>query len=260
MRRKFVLSLIMSLVLIISFITPVNANETNYNYYDFEGVVFTQEELERLAANDANLALLGNSLIHMRSNITLSIPRLAQYDTRWGSHRMNNGATISSQGCLLTSFTMVARFHGNPRDPGQMNTLLGNNVAPFLWDNAVRLTPNILSIHSAAGPIFPGPNPTIADTRTTAVAAITQSRPIIIGIGNPGSGSSNHWVVGHGFIGSEILVRDPGSASIMNLTQALQRWGGAVISRVVLDGTRSNQGIICDPITGICIFASELES
>ncbi len=60
--------------------------------------------------------------------VTLNVPVYGQCWSPWGSSRLFNEPTCSTmcaQGCAITSATMVFRYYGGSKDPGQVNSCLG---------------------------------------------------------------------------------------------------------------------------------------
>lgn len=95
---------------------------------------------EDYAEENQRLLELGAS-IYPESRATaekvLSIPRLAQRDSAWGSVKMMiKNVTIADEGCYLTSFTMVQRYYGGTLNPAGVNTVMGNYACPFYRDIA----------------------------------------------------------------------------------------------------------------------------
>jgi len=62
--------------------------------------------------------------------ITLNVPVYGQCTSPWGSHRLFDNPscdTMCNAGCAITSVTMVFKYFGASKNPGQVNTCCGNN-------------------------------------------------------------------------------------------------------------------------------------
>jgi len=70
--------------------------------------------------------------------ILLDVPLFNQNDPAWKNNVMQTcGQTIGAAGCALTSAAMVFKYYGAVnKNPGQLNTCLGNSACPIHWDVA----------------------------------------------------------------------------------------------------------------------------
>lgn len=62
--------------------------------------------------------------------ITLNVPAYSQCSSPWGSARLFNDPgcpTMCSAGCAITSATMVFRYYGASKNPGQVNDCCGSH-------------------------------------------------------------------------------------------------------------------------------------
>lgn len=67
--------------------------------------------------------------------ILLDVPLFSQNDPAWKNNVMQTcGQTIGAAGCALTSAAMVFKYYGAVnKNPGQLNTCLGNYACPIDW-------------------------------------------------------------------------------------------------------------------------------
>lgn len=72
------------------------------------------------------------------SFIQLAVPAFSQNDPAWKDNVMQTcGLTIGNAGCALTSTAMVFKYYGAVnKNPGQLNTCLGNYACPIYWATA----------------------------------------------------------------------------------------------------------------------------
>jgi hypothetical protein len=70
--------------------------------------------------------------------IQLAVPAFNQNDSAWKDNVMQTcGSTIGHAGCALTSTAMVFKYYGaTNKNPGQLNSCLGNYACPIYWSTA----------------------------------------------------------------------------------------------------------------------------
>jgi hypothetical protein len=69
------------------------------------------------------------------ATILLDVALFSQNDPAWKNNVMQTcGQTIGAAGCALTSTAMVFKYYGAVnKNPGQLNTCLGNYACPIYW-------------------------------------------------------------------------------------------------------------------------------
>lgn len=69
------------------------------------------------------------------ATVLLDVPLFSQNDPAWKNNVMQTcGQTIGVAGCALTSVAMVFKYYGAVnKNPGQLNTCLGNYACPIYW-------------------------------------------------------------------------------------------------------------------------------
>lgn len=141
----------------------------------------------------------------------LSIPRLAQRDSAWGSVKMMiKDVTIADEGCYLTSFTMVQRYYGGTLDPAGVNTVMGNYACPFYRDIAANRFGYTITSYMDSGI-------TESNILNYVKGAVTENVPVIIALNKPAGG--NHFVVAKGYLNSIIVISDPAPENYTSLAQ-----------------------------------------
>ncbi|MCM1105266.1 MAG: C39 family peptidase [Clostridium sp.] len=169
---------------------------------------------EDYAVENQRLIELGSSVssdLRASSQKVLSIPRLAQGDSAWGSVKMKvDDLTIASAGCYLTSFTMVQRYYGGTLDPAGVNTVMGNYACPFYREIAASRFGYTITSYMDSGL-------TESNILNYVKGAITENVPVIIAFNKPGGG--NHFVVAKGYMNNVIVISDPGPQNYTSLAQ-----------------------------------------
>lgn len=156
------------------------------------------------------------------------IERLLQSDSRWGSVKLGNtNVSMASEGCCITSFTMIHRYlSGSADTPADVNTKLGTNGYPLNYSKAAETYGyTIKAAHSVAM--------TDANATATIIGAMdTYSLPVLVGMQ---SSSTTHFVVASGYnSGGGILIRDPASTTYTLLSQYLDK--GYEVNRIYVFG------------------------
>lgn len=151
------------------------------------------------------------------ASLLARVSRLAQSDSRWGSIKLglnDSNPTIASQGCALTSFTMVTNFWNNTSStPANVNTTMGSAAYPFDWSTAATryfggVTPYRQG--SDSNPI------TTSSGITYTRQQLKLGRPVIIGMYSP---TTTHFVVAVGYYNGEIYIIDPAARNYTKLSQ-----------------------------------------
>ena len=141
--------------------------------------------------------------------VSLSVPLLSQSGETWSSSIMQTcGSTIGSEGCALTSTTMVFKYFGvSIAGPGAMNNKLGSYACPIYWGEAVtRAGAGIVNGVTTSSPT------TWSSVYSAAKTALDNNRPYIVGM-NKASGGT-HFVVVTGYsngadAGVDFTINDP---------------------------------------------------
>ncbi|MDI9470393.1 MAG: C39 family peptidase [Bacillota bacterium] len=113
--------------------------------------------------------------------VHLDMPHYRQTDPAWASYELRPGRTIGDIGCALTSLSMLAHVYGIQQNPAEVAASLGSWAAPLEWEVFTTLhnlrivrEDNLLDIDAR-----------VADrdwVRDSAVRALAQGRPVIVGI------------------------------------------------------------------------------
>lgn len=160
--------------------------------------------------------------------MNLNVSPLSQRDPRWKDQRlgMKNGTTIGSDGCVITSASMLYTYYGKPTTPDQLDNFLTDNGLYYdetgdgpandnLW------VPNNVS-KWLAGMKFekvikcPDPIPApIAEIKSY----LDSGKPVFVWLMNNGV---FHCTLAVGYEGDEIVVNDPWKGDTVRIDQ---RWG-----------------------------------
>lgn len=121
----------------------------------------------------------------------LSMVHYYQNGQSWSGNIMQTcGYTIGSQGCALTSFSMVTDYYGYSDNPGEVNTRLGSYACPLAWSSAgQRYNLDLVgSVHTQVSSSY---------AKDYIRGALRNNRPVIVGFIK---GSSTHFVVARAFV------------------------------------------------------------
>lgn len=70
-----------------------------------------------------------------RLTVSLNVPSYSKYSSPWNDDWMEDEhLKIGTDGCCLTSATIVFAYYGSSYDPGEVNTCMGNDAC--LWEFA----------------------------------------------------------------------------------------------------------------------------
>lgn len=129
-------------------------------------------------------------------NIWLGVPRYSQTDPLWRDNIMYTcSLTIGGAGCLLTSASMVFKYYGSGKNPGQVNTCMGTSACPWIFNKGAK----DCSDNKAVFLGMYSPN------YATFIWALSTDYPPIIEVIK---GSSTHWVVINGIYGTGLSDSD----------------------------------------------------
>ena len=151
------------------------------------------------------------------ASLYAKVNRLVQSDLRWTNVHLgniNSNPTIGSQGCALTSFTMVLNFWNNSsKTPIDVNNDMGVSAYDFQWTTAKsKYNLQLTSLGSSD-------NPTNTNSgKKFAIEQLKLGRPVIIGMKSP---KQPHFVVATGYYNGEIYIKDPGGKNYTKLSQYL---------------------------------------
>ncbi|MBI3734308.1 MAG: hypothetical protein HY259_12770 [Chloroflexi bacterium] len=145
-------------------------------------------------------------------NINLGVYAFSQNDSRWKNNTMQTcSLSIGSAGCVLTSAAMVFKYYGaQSKDPGQLNTCMGNSACPWYWASGA----NNCSESKATW------YNSYAFDYSTLAWSLDNGWPAILELAN---GGNTHWVVIKSLIGdgtqdSQYGIIDPWDGQAKNLT------------------------------------------
>ncbi len=152
----------------------------------------------------------------------LSINPLGQRDPRWKDQRLGTktGTTIGSDGCVITSASMMYTYYGKPTLPNELDNFLTDNN---LYTNGNLWTPAHVNkwkegmkydrqVNCSS---VPAP---IADIK----AYLDAGKPVFVWLMNNGV---FHCTLAVGYEGNEIIVNDPWIGDTILISQ---RWGKSV--------------------------------
>lgn len=159
----------------------------------------------------------------------LNITPLSQRDPRWKDQRlgMKNGTTIGSDGCVITSASMLYTYYGKPTTPDQLDNFLTDNGLYYDGDNNGPMNDNLWMPWNASrwlsGVKF---DKSIECPKTDAPIAEIKSyldsgKPVFVWVLNNGVW---HCTLAVGYEGDEIIVNDPWTGDTVHMS----KWGKSV--------------------------------
>ena len=138
-----------------------------------------------------------------------------QRDIRWKDHPLGTKSTIGANGCLMTCASMVCNHFGHASNPLALNNWLTANEGYldgnlFLWAAIERLYPDM----KFDGFVY---NPTAQQIKAVILAGVLpimfvdfdDSTPLI----------EMHWVLGIGVTGNDVIIADPWTGTMGNLSE-----------------------------------------
>jgi hypothetical protein len=142
--------------------------------------------------------------------IYLAVPIFSQNDPAWKNNVMKTcGLTIGQAGCVLTSSSMTFKYYGTiNKNPGQLNTCLGNYACPFYWYVAANSCSESKATYVGAWSF----------SYNKLYSMLSVSRPPIVRMVK---GNKNHYVVvrsGSGSQPSNYSINDPWDGMIKRLS------------------------------------------
>ena len=165
------------------------------------------EETKVLHLQDAPYVQLSNEI---QWSIYLPVPRYSQRDSRWSGNNMETcDLTIGGSGCLLTSASMVFRYYGSSKHPGQVNTCMGNSACPWVFADGAGCSDNRATWYGL-----------FSNNYSTFIWSLSEGYPPILELVG---GGSTHWVViyavsGSGLQDSDYYIIDPWDGYAKSLT------------------------------------------
>ena len=140
------------------------------------------------------------------TKLEIKVPRFRQSDEHWGSDKLGHTkATLSAEGCAVTSAAMVLAAYGADTDPGRLNAALtehegyvGNGW--LVWEKAAEVTGNLVQKAYEDLPSY-----RLIDEQ------LQRRNPVIVRLKT--KGPLNHFVVIAGKEGYDYLTLDPGSGA-----------------------------------------------
>ena len=144
-------------------------------------------------------------------DIWLYVPRYNQADPLWADGVMQTcGYMIGTKGCLLTSATMVFKYYGSSKNPGQVNSCMGTKACPWYFAYGADHCSENKASHIGL----------YYFSYSTLVWALESGRPPILELTKNGD---THWVVvnavrGDGLSDSDYWISDPSGGALRKLT------------------------------------------
>jgi len=181
-------------------------------------------DLESHMAESERLVQIGEQISRDRVTVILSgFKNLQQGDSRWSSEIMKTcNKTIGSEGCCLTSFTMIQRYLGGTDDPAQVNAKMGNSACPFVYKTAATLYGFDYNYASDAS---------INRYVDYIKGAINVGAPVLVGMSYGSGGENSHFVAAYGYDDNEIIISDPASKNSTLLSQYTDN--GYTVNRLI---------------------------
>lgn len=132
-----------------------------------------------------------------------------QRDANWGNNLIGSSSeTISSVGCLLTSYAMVVTHFGGSVNPADVAA----NTSYFWYSTALFLKPgpsaNGHSVYSTSN------SPSMQELRD----ALNSGKAVIAGLSYDGGPIADHWVVLRSVDGDSFKINDPLYQGAMNVS------------------------------------------
>ncbi|MCR5754800.1 MAG: C39 family peptidase [Acetatifactor sp.] len=177
---------------------------------------------------EANLKLreLGKVATRRRANKFLDVHHYYQSGQTWSNDKMKTeNLTIGSSGCCLTSFAMIQRYLGGSKDPGQVNTALGNSACPFNYSQAAKIF-GYKILHQEAKEVSD------SSAIDFIAGSIEKGNPVLVGLKK--SNGSTHFVCAFGYSGTDVYIHDP--ASNRDYTHLSQYLGTYTVHRLYVFG------------------------
>ncbi len=113
---------------------------------------------------------------------TINITGLTKYYQNlqsWSPNIMQScGFSIETDGCALTSLSMIANKYTTDRNPGQLNTFLGNLACPMSWASAA--TKLGLQYEKLYQNVYPGGS--LASVKDVLLGVLRAGRPVLLGM------------------------------------------------------------------------------
>ena len=138
-----------------------------------------------------------------------------QRDIRWAAHPLGTKSTIGANGCLMTCASMVCNHFGHASNPLQLNRWLTSHDGYldgnlFLWAAIERLYPDM----KFDGFVY---SPTTAQIKAAIQAG---TLPIMfVDFNDDTQLIEMHWVLGVGVMGDDVIIADPWTGTIGQLSQ-----------------------------------------
>jgi len=112
--------------------------------------------------------------------ISLSMSKYFQSGQSWsGDYMQYCGVKIGTDGCALTSFSMVVNYYGFSHNPGVVNSNLGSYACPFDWQGAVGSNTPYSPLY-LAGSVHNSVSDSYA--KDYILGSLRDNRPVIVGM------------------------------------------------------------------------------
>ena len=187
-----------------------------------------------------------------RNNLSarLNVSLFRQNGQTWSDDVMQTcGQKIGTDGCLLTSFAMINRFFGRTENPGQVNSIMGNQACDWYWGTATARFGFV--VHSFREGSPSGSAISVDTVRAHIVGAINTGHPVIV-LYLDDKGRRHH-VVAYAYTGSgsSISVLDPNSlGGFSNINQIVSA-GLPIVRIITYTHGKATPPPLCDPF-GSC--------
>lgn len=217
---KNVLCIIMCLSMLTASMFVSNAAE----YQDQEEEVQIDVLDDGLNPDDyveANAALVqrGRQAMLRRTGVSLDVTHYYQSGQTWSDDVMQTcNKTIGKSGCCLTSFAMIQRYLGGTCNPGEVNTILGDNACPFDYQPAAEAFGYTITNKKRG---------TVTDDYAIEfiIGSIDSGLPVLVGMVKDSNSNSTHFVTAYGYDGTTIYIHDPASSrDYTELSQYLENY------------------------------------
>ncbi|MBO8170117.1 MAG: C39 family peptidase [Thermoanaerobacteraceae bacterium] len=142
--------------------------------------------------------------IEVLLNESVDVPSFSQNDPRWADDHLNGcESTIGKAGCAVTSVAMVVKYFGVDTDPGQVNKDLGTDACPLNWWAVPSKAANdTIELDTVVH------HPTYEEFYNTAVRALSEDKPVILGFHTNAPCNDLHFVVVKRVYGDGIGMSD----------------------------------------------------
>jgi hypothetical protein len=236
---KILQKLVLSLLIISSLFINTTARTADYTTYTDTTIADQSSPVDYKAYLEYTSIGLENPIFPdavcvddkcVTESITISgLTKYFQNYQSWSANIMQTcGYTIGNSGCALASLAMIANKYTTDRNPGQLNTFLGNLACPMAWSSAASSLG--LSYTKLLQANIPGVS--MATAKSTMLGVLRSGKPILLGMGYGTSGT--HYVVVRGYTAFDdgsyyFSIYDPSAQKdYSTLDQYMNLWYGII--------------------------------